>query len=346
MAFLFIGSTGDHAGQCLVSWAIAKRLLERGLHIGFFKPFGTGLRQVNHGWVDPDAFLFKEVLNLQEPIEVICPWMITENRVSSDKPNGILEEIRSMALKLSTGKDLLIIIGSRHVFFDDTTHSIPDITVISELNPDVVLVHRYRKVSTTLYSILSVNSLIRKNIRGTVINRIPGDQFEQVHDRIVPAISRNGSTNIALLPEDPFLSLWSIGEIMELLGGQIICGGEFLDRPVEGMTVGTSDLQGELLVFKRVYNKVILLGPYANSRGVVGILLTGNREPGHRIVEVAERSGTPLILVKQDAFSVKERLEQCAPTLTPADEDKVLHFMAMMDRDDFLNRLIRSIGWD
>ncbi|MFC1531777.1 AAA family ATPase [Thermodesulfobacteriota bacterium] len=346
MPFLFIGSTGDHAGKSLIAWAIARRLLDKGLRLGFLKPFGTRLMQVNDIWADPDAFLFKKVLHIHEPLKIICPYVISEKVVKQGGPKEILEEIKSLARELSTGKDLLLVLGSKHIFFDDIPHSLPDISLISEFNADMVLVHRYKKISTSFYSILSVNSLLKERVKSIIMNRVPHEQIGAIKDQITPVLARKGVSDITLLPEDPILSLWSIGAIREILNGQVIWGEEYLDRPVGGMTVGTADLHGDLLLFKRVYNKIILLGPSTTSRAIAGILLTGNREPAYRVLEAAKKSKIPLILVREDSFLAKERLEQSAPTLTPADEDKVLHFTAMMDRDDSLNRLIQSLRLD
>ncbi|MFC1868548.1 AAA family ATPase [Thermodesulfobacteriota bacterium] len=346
MPFLFLGSTGDHAGQSLIAWAIVRRLMEKGLRIGFLKPFGTGLMKIDDTWADPDAFLFKTVLKIQEPLEKICPYVTAENRIKQDGPTEIIEKIKSLAHELSTGKDLLLILGSKHIFYDDVPHSVPDITLISELNAYTFLVHRYKNIPTSLYSILSVKSLLKETVKGIIMNRVPHEDIREVEDQLIPVLTEKGDSVITLLPEDPVLSLWSIGEIREILEGKIIWGEEYLDRPVEGMTVGTSDLNGELLLFKRVYNKIILLGPSAESRAIAGILLTGNREPAHRVLEASKKSKIPLILVKEDSFMVKERLEQSTPTLTPADEDKMFHFTAMMDRDNSLNMLIQSLGLD
>ena len=74
MTYLFLGSTGDQAGQSLISWAIARRLLENNIRTGFFKPIGTSPVQVNDTRTDRDAVLFKKVLNLPEPLEKICPY--------------------------------------------------------------------------------------------------------------------------------------------------------------------------------------------------------------------------------------------------------------------------------
>ena len=147
------------------------------------------------------------------------------------------------------------------------------------------------------------------------------------------------------MQEDPALSLRNIGEVKDMLDGEILYGEEFVDRLVGGMTVGVSDLRDDLRVFRRIYNKIILLDASTPHRGVSGILLTGNREPGDLVLEAAKRSGVPLILVKEDTFAAKERLEQSTPVLTPANENKVVRLTALMDRDDSLNELIRSAGW-
>ena len=344
MSYIFICSTGDHAGQSLITFALALRLLEKGIRPGFFKPFGTGLVRINDRLTDPDAYLFKEVLNIQEPLEVICPYLISDKSETRCGPIEILENIKSLSQKLSEGKDAVLIAGSKHIFFDDAPYSIPDISIILELNADLVLTHRYRQVSTTLYSILSIHSLLKDRVKGVIINRVPTDQINDIKGRIIPVLNQKGIFNISVLPEDPFLSLKSIEEIMEILEGKIICGDEYLERPVGGITIGTEGLNKELMLFKRVYNKIILLEPSTTSRKIAGILLTGNREPPHQVLEAARKSNIPLILVKEDSFVAQERLEKNVLAISPKDKKKIFHFMNMVDSDDFLNRLIQSMG--
>ncbi|MDB9822796.1 AAA family ATPase [Deltaproteobacteria bacterium] len=344
MSHLFISSTGDQAGQSLVAWSIARRLLEMKIRPAFFKPSGTGLLRTDGIWTDPDALLFKNVLNIDEPLEMICPFLTSEKGAQQDGKIITLEEIKAFVSGLLKGREILLIAGCRHIFFDDVSHSPPDITIIKALNADLVLAHRYRQTSTTLYSILSVNSLVKEKVKGVVINRVPTDQVNDVKEQVLPALNKNGISNVTVLPEDPFLSMRSLEEIREILNGETICGEEYLDRSVEGMTVGTTGLNEELRLFKRVYNKIILLEPSTTARRIAGILLTGDREPPDKVLEVAEKSKIPLILVKEDSFVVQERLEGNLALLSSGDEKKILHFMKMLDGDDFLNRLIQSLN--
>ena len=341
---LFIGSTGDHPGLTLITWAIARRLLEKKYRPGFFKPFGTGLLLVDNIRTDPDAILFKEILNLGEPLEMICPYRVSGDGKIQYDPDQVLEKIRYLASVLSKEKDILLIAGSKEIFFDRAAHSTRDISIISEFNTDLILIHRFEKISTSLYSILSVHSLLKDHLKGLVINRVPPGQIDDVKEKIVPLLTQRGIYYIAVLAEEPFLTQRSLEDIREILEGKVLCGDEYLDRPVGAMTVGASCLNGALKIFKRVYNKIILLESSTGTPKIAGILLTGNRDLPDRVMEAAEESKVPLISVKKDRFASREILEQNMSRLSSEDEDKVIHMTEMMDHDNFLNRLIGSLG--
>jgi len=342
MSLVYISSTGDHAGLSLISWTITGRLLEKGHNPGFFKPFGTDPVYINDVRTDPDAFLFREVLNIREPLEMICPFTDPESIAKYHSPKEILNRIKKSAGHFQAEKDPLLIMGSKDIFFDDALYTIPDISILSELNADLVLVHRYRKISATLYSILSVHSLIKKKVKGIIINRIPPDNIEEVERLIIPALNEKGIYNISFIPEDPGLNFRRLGEICSILNGRIIFGENCLNNAVERISVGTTSLSSDLLLFKRMYNKIILLGP-SNDLGIAGIIITGNREPGIQVLEAVKKSNIPLILIRENSLEALEHLEDTMSSLSPADEGKMVHCAGIMDRSDSLNKLIDSI---
>jgi uncharacterized protein len=348
MLFLFIGSTGDAAGHTLVTWAIARSLAERGLRVGFVKPVGTHPVQLNGVWTDHDAVLFKEALNLAEPLSQICPHPLSDEAWKEMGSPEILMDLKGFLQKLSAGKDVLIIMGSRHVFFDDATGPLPDSSFIPALKADFILVHRPRKISKSIYSILSIYSLLKDNIRGIVFNRVPSSDLPSLRERVLPSLMQKGVPATSALPEDPFLSYRSLREIGEVLRGQVLCGEGSLVQPVASMTVGSADLTGGLLIFKRAYNKIVLLAPGGQGneevplqeRPVAGILLTGGRRPAPQLVQAAGKAGIPLLLVQEDTFAALERLEQSPSLLSSRDEVKVRRFTELMEQDSGLQRLL------
>ena len=119
---------------------------------------------------------------------------------------------------------------------------VPDASFIWELKAGFILVHRYRRIATTLYSILSVISLFKDIIKGVIINRVPNEELDRVKAQIVPLLEKKGASNLIIIPEDPFLSSKSIEGISKILRGRIICGNEYTDRLVGALTVSTSGL--------------------------------------------------------------------------------------------------------
>ncbi|MGE5838885.1 MAG: AAA family ATPase [Deltaproteobacteria bacterium] len=347
MPFLFIGSTGDRAGHSLVAWAFGRRLQEKGISVGFLKPFGTDPFHVHGRWTDSDAFLFKEALNLPEPLERICPYLVSDKTWRHKGSDEILEELKILAGEVAEAKDVVLVLGSKHIFFDDAACPIPDVTLIPELNAQFILVHRYRKVSKAIYSILSVSSLLRERIRGIVLNRVPPEEIRDIRSQLVPSLREKGIPVLAALPEDPVLSFRSLREVGEVLEGQWLWGEE-LGSPVGAMTVGATDLTEGLLLFKRAYNKIILLEPTKNAdatepRPVAGIVLTGGRSPAPQLLRAAQQANVPLLLVKHDTFPALERLEQSTSHLSPGDEVKVRHILELMDHEGALDRLLESL---
>lgn len=351
MSLLFIGSTGDRAGHSLLAWAITRRLLEKGLKVGFLKPFGTNPLQIGGLRTDPDVFLFSRVLGLHEPMERICPYLLDEDIFRQKRPEEIIDEIQSLAKELSISKDVLIVMGSGQMFFDNVSNHISDISLINSLEADFVLINRYRETSRSVYSILSIISLLKDRIKGIILNRISPPKLQEIRDHVVPSLVRKGIPITATLQEDPVLSFRSLAEIREVVDGQILQDEKNLDRPVSGMTVGSSDLSGKLRLFKRAYNKIVLLAPSSDRvieekpdpRPVAGIILTGGRKPAPRLLQASEDAGIPLMLVKDDTFSVLERLDQSTPPLSPKDEIKVRYFTKLIDKDGALDNLIQSI---
>ena len=350
MPFLFIGSTGNHAGKSLLTWAIARRLVEKGLNVGFMKPFGTQPVHINGMWTDQDAALLKEALNLQEPFERICPYPVSEDGWREKNKEVIVKELKILAQGLSSGKDVLLIMGTQHIFFDESPCPVPDTALINALQSDTILVNRYQQPSSSLYSILSVSSLLKERLKGVLLNRVSPEMLEGIIDQTIPSLSEKGIPMMTAVPEDPILSLQTLGDIKETLDGKSLCEEESLGKPIGGMTVSSSDLEGELLIFKRVYNKIVLLEPTsldtesgAAPRAITGILLTGGRTPPPQAVKACEKAHVALILVEEDTFSAQERLEQYPARLSPKDETKVRYFTDFLDRNGALDTLLQSL---
>ncbi|MFO8089674.1 MAG: AAA family ATPase [Desulfatiglandaceae bacterium] len=342
MPFLFIGSTGDKAGHSIIAWAVAEALRNRGFRVGFFKPFGTHPVQDNDVRADADAFLFKKVLDLETPVEHLCPYPAAEDIPASLTSEELLTETADKAELLERDVDVLIVMGRTHMFLDDASHPAPDVSVINRLQADLLVVHRYRKLSTTRYSLFSIASLLRERLKAFFINRIPAVDFDRASKSLAGTFNRDGMPPAVLLPEDPRLNYQTLAGAARVLDAQVLSGREFLDTTlVSKMTVGSAVLPGNLKLFRRVYHKLILLKPAAES--LAGIILTGGFKPVPAILETAEKAGITLMAAKADTFTCIDRLEQSSKRLTHHDVYKVERLVETMEQNRNMENFIAAL---
>ena len=341
MRSIFIGSTGGEPGQTLTTWALATKLKEKGLRVGFIKPYSmlpdTG-PSAEGILCDPDALLLKKVLGLSEREEALCPVMLTENLISEVLGNHkerLIEKIKGAFQEISPGKDVVLIMGAKEIFFGGGLSGLSDSVLLKLFDASVLLVDRYLRDNMTLYSLLSLNSFLDGRVKSAIINHVSVEKMEHVKIKVIPFLKEKGLKSVAAVPEDPTLAALTVSAIAELVEGQILCCPERGGNLVETFTIGSKQLMGSLAIFKQVYNKIILVGltqPGQMEKPLAGIALTGGKSPGEVVLKVAQERSIPLILTKTDTFQTMERLEKARPSLTLKDEFKVRKFLELIEQ--------------
>jgi BioD-like phosphotransacetylase family protein len=342
MRSIFIGSTGGEPGQTLTTWALATKLKEKGLRVGFIKPYSllpdTGT-SAEGGFCDSDALLIKKVLGLTEPEEALCPVMLTENlipEVSGNQREKLLEKIKGAFQEISAGKDIVLIMGAREIFFGDALSGISDSVLVKLFDASVLLVDRYQRDNLTLYSLLSLNSFLDGRVKSAVINHVLPEKMDHLKAKVIPFLKEKGLKSVAAVPENPILSAFTVSTLASLVDGQVLCCPEHVGNLIETFTIGSKHLEGPLAIFKQVYNKIILAGlsqAPEEKTTVGGIILTGGKIPSEAVLRVARERSIPLILSRADTFKTMERLEKARPSLTWQDEFKVRRFLELIDQE-------------
>jgi len=342
MRSIFIGSTGGEPGQTLTTWALATQLKEKGLQVGFIKPYSllpdTG-PSAEGGFCDSDTLLIKQVLGLTEPEEVLCPVTLTENlipEVTGDHREKLLEKIKRAFQEISPGKDIVLIMGAREIFFGDALSGLSDSVLVKLFDASVLLVDRYQRDNMTVYSLLSLNSFLDGRVKSAVINHVPPEKMDHLKAKVIPFLKGKGLKSVVAVPENPVLSALTVSTLASLVDGQVLCCPEQVGNLIETFTIGSKHLEGPLTIFKQVYNKIILAGlsqAGEEKTTVGGIILTGGKIPGEAVLRVARERSIPLILSRADTFKTMEKLEKARPSLTWKDEFKVQKFLELIEQE-------------
>lgn len=340
MRSIFVGSTGGAPGQTLAVWALGLVLMERGLKVGFFKPYGLLPDlgpSADDQLCDPDVVLLKNALHLTEPEEYLCPVMLTENlvpEISGSPQEEMIARIQAAFERVSAGKDVVLIMGAKEIFFDGGVSGVPDSLLVKLFDATVLLIDRYQRDNMTFYSLLSLNSFLDGRVKSAVVNYVPADKWEHVRSKVIPFLKEKGLKSVVAVPQNPTLGAFQVSTIAEFIDGRVLCCPERIDNLIESFTIGSKYLEGSLSLFKQVYNKIVLVGlaPSEDSPAAIGgIILTGGKAPSDLVLRVSGENSIPLILTRRDTFQTMERLEQARPLLGRKDEFKVRKFIQLMD---------------
>lgn len=341
MRSLFIGSTGGSSGRTLTTWLLAKKLKEQGLRVGFLKPYSFGPEDRVYSLEkagDLDVVLLKEVLQLSEPLDLLCPVVLRKDAFSQLSPlqaQQLGEKIQAAYQEVSKSKDILLIMGGQEIFLGEGLATLSDSHLVKRFDALVILLDHYQQDHLTLFSLFSLNSFFEGRVKIALLNRVPPEKMEHLKTKLIPFIQEKGLKSVVAIPEDPILAAASVEAIGELLEAQIICGEEYGGNLIKGFTIGSKLLTGALSIFRQVYNRVILIRlPELNptQEEIGGIILTGGKKPGELIRRVAQEASLPLLLTRLDTFQTVERLEKAKPKLRAKDLLKVIRFNELWEQ--------------
>jgi BioD-like phosphotransacetylase family protein len=352
MQAIFIGSTGGEPGQTLATWALALRLRERGLRVGFFKPYGLLPEEGGPGQggaCDPDVLLLRKVLDLPDPEEALCPIALPENFAPENAGNlgeEMMARIKKAFQEISRDRDVVLIMGAKEIFFGGGGSGLSDSHLVKSFDTSVLLVDRYQRDNLTYYSLLSLNSFLDGRVKTAILNHVAPDRLDHVKSKVIPFLQGKGLKSVVAVPEDPILAGLTVSTIAAFIEAEILCCPELGENLVRTSTIGSTSLEGSLGLFKQVYNKVILLGLEAlntEKRPVMGIVLTGGKAPSELVLKVARDRGIPLLLTRRDTFQVMDRLEKAQPALRPGDSFKVRQFLKLIDQEMGSSRWVEDL---
>lgn len=344
METLVVGSTEANAGRKLIIWALGEYGRKRRLSVGFLKP---RIFEKNRGAPrerDEEVMLLKEAMGIGEPLEVISPEVFLEEGKEKEGAVEVAEFLRSHIARACRGKDLVFVMGGKNIFLDDSSSMVSDMALVRALGAHFVLVAKFQDIPRTLYSILTVISLLGDRVAAIVINRIPPREVGEVQREVTEKLGQGQIVPIFFIPEDQVLGSRTLKQILRMTGGELLVGGQRLDEPIGGCTIGGSELlSGELSPIKRLYNRVLLLKPEEpdskDRKTIAAIGVTSGRRPPQVLLDLATRMQLPLFLTQEDALSLLERLEKSPPPLSPTDHRKASRMLSLLEENRSLEAL-------
>jgi BioD-like phosphotransacetylase family protein len=352
MQKLFIGSTAGNSGKSLLTVGLGLALQESGYKLGYLKPLGKLPAAVEGQVVDADAQFIKSVLRLAEPLDQICPVVLTQDLFARGLRGEVADlrpRVRAAFEAVSAGKDL-VIIGGAGSLSDGAFLGISGARVARELQAPVLLVDPYTN-EVCLDCIMTIKEALGDHLMGVVLNRVPPQSLPEVEQMVVPFLVDKGIEVLGVLPLDRVLDAVTVRQMVEILDGKVLCGQERLDEFVERFSVGAMDVEAALGYFRKLPNKAVITGGYradiqlaALETSTKCIVLTGDQMPNDIIIARARELGVPMISVHHDTLATVEKLESVLGRIRIREGRKVQRARELLRDRLNIRRIIQKVG--
>jgi len=351
---LFIGSTAGNSGKTMITVGLGLALKECGYKVGYMKPLGKLPITVEGKVVDADAQFLKGILQLAEPLDQICPVVMTQDLVARGLRGEIPDlhaRIQAAYEAISAGKDI-ILIGGAGSLADGTFLGISGTRLAKEFRAPVMLIDPHQTQNEVcLDCILAAKETLGDRLMGVVLNRVTPQSLPEVEQMVVPFLGTKGVEVLGVLSLDRVLDAVTVRQMIEILDGKVICGQDRLEEFVERFSVGAMDVDAALGYFRKLPNKAVITGGHradiqlaALETSTKCLVLTGDQMPNEIIIGRAREVGVPMISVHYDTLTTVEKLEAVLGRIRIREERKVQRARELLrDRLNY-RRIVEKLG--
>ncbi len=349
---LYITSTQSFSGKSAVCATFMHRMREDGYRVGYLKPFSSAARVLTESSIDEDARFIKETFNLSEPLETLAPVVVTGQRMRKILAEGgadYNDTVRKAAQTVSQGKDIVVMEGSDN-FREGYIVNLALNEVANLVDAKVITVVAYQNSLQVVDDTLTALTRLGERLVGIIINAVPENRMEYVHELVLPYVRKKGITVLAVLPYQQTLHSINISEIVHALGGELICG-ECLEDLVENLMVAAMNVEQALNYFRLVKNKAVIVGGdrpdiqlAALETSTKVLILTGKTRPNPMIEARAEERGVAIVLSPYDTLTTVEKVEQFFGKTRFHQAEKVSRFALLLNNLLDFEQMYRIIG--
>jgi BioD-like phosphotransacetylase family protein len=340
---IYISSIHQNAGKTTVALGLYKIFQERKLKTAFLKPVGQQTVSINQHNIDKDSYLMGEVYRCRKWLQDMSPVTIgqgfTERYIFNPRPEALQQRIMDSYQKLIKRKDAIIIEGTGH----SGVGSVIDLSnadVARMLGSKVIIISG-GGIGRSIDEIMLNKGLFDLNqveVLGVIVNKVIPEKYDKITKVLTEGLRRKNLRLLGAIPLDPVLSAPTIEQIMSRLNLELLCGKENVQRHVRDTIVAAMEpynmvnylSDGTLVLTSgdRVDNIMVAVSSHLVMKGnhsqVSGIILSGGLIPNRKIIDLLRRSKIPVLISKDDTYTVAAKIEHLICKIQKADKDKII----------------------
>jgi BioD-like phosphotransacetylase family protein len=209
-----------------------------------------------------------------------------------------------------------VLVGGGQDLFDGFSVGVSNISFIEKLDIPVVLVDAPVFGEVNLDAIIAMRDRLGDRLLGVILNRLPSESLDFIKQYYVTFLENKGVKIWGLVPANPKLNSLSVGEIRDVLGGEIICCEDRKEEAVKNFMVGAMNVEGALKYFRAQANKAVITGGdrvdiqlAALETPTKVVILTGGMYPDSSVISAAQSKNAPIMVVADDTMTVVTKMD-------------------------------------
>lgn len=340
MRALYVTSTERHTGKKLLTIGLIDRLRRDGFKVGYFKPLGYFPVKVDHIVTDRAAWLIHSFFKIEDPIELVCPVVITRDLIMQNfekEIEGLEKKIKDAFAEISRQKDV-VLVGSDNNFSEGSSLGVSGIRLTKLLNAYALFMERYT-CDVCIDALVELKNVIGDPMIGVVFNKVNPVDLDEIKELVSPFLNRRDMEHYGSIPVDTLLGSIGVSDLAIHLNADVVCGKDHLDGLVENFLVGGMQVDKFIsYVLKRPAAGIIVGGDrtdiqlVAIENGVRCLVLSGNLYPNDTIIARAEAKGVPILVTRDDTYTVAKNVEAMVGTFKLEQKEKMIHGMKLVDQ--------------
>lgn len=339
---IYIAGTSQHSGKTLVSLGLVAALRDRGIDARYMKPVGQRTIEVDGAHVDEDVILINTVYDLDtDPVDcnpITIPSGFTTDFVREKRSREPLtEKIRDAYLRIADDADLIVVEGTGHAGVG---------SIVGMGNAQVAAILRAGAMIVTEGGLgrpideFALNRALFAQegcrIVGMVANKFLPAKIDELSPLLRDWLAQGGDQLLGVIPYEPLLTKLTIRQIAGETGAEVIHGDRYLDRRITDCIIGAqhphllleSLRPGVLAIIPGDRDDLILaavsfeeLSP--DTAGFIGVCITGEIMPHDTVLQLIERSQTPVIAIRHETYDVASEISDVVGKMLPGDSEKI-----------------------
>jgi BioD-like phosphotransacetylase family protein len=246
------------------------------------------------------------------------------------KCEDLMPRIKSAFEELSKDKDVMIVAGSGSMYSGKYC-GLDGVSVVKSLGIKAIVIDRYVKELNYDY-LIAMKERLGDQLLGVLLNDIPPVFKEELDTLLHPFLESKGIKVLGKIPSDPLMGAIKVADLADRLGGRIITAQDKSERVVENFLIGTMQVENFMTHFRKSKKSAIIVGGDRSDVQLVALegqcqclVLTGNLYPNDIIMTRAEVLEVPIVVVRDDTFTVAKKMEAILSRHKLRDVIKIQH---------------------